>query len=109
MIRGNSDGRGALAQHRLLIHNAGVPLTLGACLTQSMNRRGHTYAEAADALGASPMEIEQWAGDLQVPGTRDFDRLMVYLEVDLEVFRGLILRSQMLRAQRHIHGIPESA
>jgi hypothetical protein len=76
---------------------------------QSMIRRGHTNEDAADALGRTPSEIELWTSDRQVPGPADFDRLVDYLEVDLDGLRGLILRSQMLRAQRLIHGIPASA
>ena len=76
---------------------------------QSIIKHGHTNEDAADALGRTPSEIDLWASDRQVPGTADFDRLVDYLGVDLDALRGLILRSQMLRAQRLIHGIPASA
>jgi hypothetical protein len=109
VIRGNSGRRGRLARYGLLIHNSGVPPTLGTCLIQAMVRHGHTNEDAADALGRSPSEIDLWASDRQVPGTADLDLLVDYLEVDLDALRGLILRSQMLRAQRLIHGIPASA
>ncbi len=99
-------GGGALAQHRSLIHNTGVLPTLGTSLIEAINRRGHSYEDAADALGVSASDVESWAGDRQVPVAKDFDRLLGYLEVDLEELQGLILRSQMLQAQRQIHGIP---
>ena len=90
------------------IQNTFVPPTLGECLTERIIGRGHTYEDAATAIGTSPSEVEGWANDRDVPDLEVFDGLMGYLGVDLKALKALILRSQMRRAQRRIHGIPAS-
>jgi len=80
------------------------PPTLGDRLGDRMRDRGHTAADAAGALGATPGEVERWVGDREAPGTARLTAVAGYLGTDVAEVRRLVLRSQMRQVQRDIRG-----
>jgi transcriptional regulator with XRE-family HTH domain len=82
------------------------PPTLGDRLADRMEASGHTHRDAAEALDASPADVERWAGDLEAPGPDRLAGIAGYLEVDTAEVNRLVLRSQMRRVQRDIRDGP---
>lgn len=78
--------------------------TLGECLTQRIAENAHTLQDAAIELGTIPLKVRWWANDTYVPDPEDFGGLTSYLDIDVDVLKGLILRSQMHQVQRRLRG-----
>lgn len=88
-----------------IIHDPCAPPTLGDYLTQRIIGNGHTHEEVATELDTIPLKVRWWANDSYAPEPEDFSGLMRYLGVDLNVLKGLILRSQMRHTQRRLRGL----
>ena len=82
------------------------PPTLGDRLGDRMRERGHTAAHAADALRATPGEVELWVGDREAPATARLHAVADYLGTDVTEVKRLVLRSQMRQVQRDIRDGP---
>ena len=80
------------------------PPTLGDRLLERMAERGQSVERAAGAVGATPVEVEQWAEDAGVPREDQLTGIADYLGVDTAEVKRLVLRSQMRRVQRDIRG-----
>jgi len=82
------------------------PPTLGDSLGDRMTGRGHSAKDAAAAIGATPVEVGDWVGDLDAPVPDRLAGIAGYLGVDVAEVKRLVLRSQMRRVQRDIRGGP---
>jgi hypothetical protein len=81
--------------------------TLGKALAVAITAHGHTVEEAARTMGVSRGNIQQWVADLVVPWPENFDALMGYLGVGLDTLGGLVVRTQVRRAElRHPPAFP---
>jgi hypothetical protein len=85
------------------------PPTLGDRLGDRMEDRGHTAADVAALISATPVDVERWVGDLETPEPARLPDLGYYLGVDAAEVKRLVLRSQMRRVQRGIRDGPGPA
>lgn len=85
------------------------PPTLGDRLDERMRDRGHTAADVAALVSASPVDVERWMNDFETPEPARHADLGYYLGVDADEVKRLVLRSQMRRVQRGIRDGPGPA
>ena len=83
----------AMAERRL--HN--VDQTLGDALRARMAENGDTFVDVDRFIGAASGTPNRWANDLTIPQAEHFEKLMDYLEIDLNRLGALIVRSAMRR------------
>ena len=83
----------AMAERRL--HN--VDQTLGDALRARMAENGDTFVDVDRFIGAASGTPNRWANDLTIPQAEHFEKLMDYLEIDLDRLGALIVRSAMRR------------
>ena len=83
----------AVAERRL--HN--VDQTLGDALRARMAKTGDTFMDVDRFIGAASGTPNRWANDLTIPQAEYFDKLMDYLEIDLDRLGALIVRSARRR------------
>ena len=79
-----------------------MPQTLGDKLDETMTARNHTTEVAAQIIGVSPTDLLAWINDARQPDRTHHTSLASYLGIDEQELRGLVLRSQMRRAQARI-------
>ncbi len=77
-----------------------MPPTLGDRLDDRMWSLGEDAAEVAAIVGATPLDVERWAEDADVPGPAFHWALAEYLGVDVAEIKRLVLRTQMRMVQR---------
>ena len=74
-----------------------VDQTLGDALRARMTENGDTFVDVDRFIGAASGTPNRWANDLTIPQAEHFEKLMDYLEIDLDRLGALIVRSAMRR------------